>query len=185
MRSVKYKYLLFFLAIFLTSCASLTSKPVAKPTKKEMKNLFDSFFPKEVAETKITNDGIKIIIKNKILFDRNRYDLKPAAKNLLKKLAFIYNCRILPYYSNSKIIIVGHTDDTGTEDYNLKLSFKRAEAVATFLETLDIVGIDKTHIVYTGKGEKEPLVPNTNERNRSLNRRVEISIDLGVTTNAE
>jgi outer membrane protein OmpA-like peptidoglycan-associated protein len=174
--------------LYLTLCAAILSscipiqkqqpKPkITKPkmTKYKVKELFDSFFPREIAETQVTPQGVKIIIKNKILFDFDSYRLKPQAKELLKRLADIYLQKILPNYPHSKIVIIGYTDDIGSKKYNLKLSYKRAESAAKFLESL---GISKNHIKYLGKGEENPIVPNTNPENRAKNRRVEISIDL-------
>ena len=67
----------------------------------------------------------------------------------------------------------GHTDDRGTAAYNLQLSQRRAEAVA---HRLVLQGCDADRIRVLGRGESEPLLPNTGEENRRQNRRVEIII---------
>jgi type IX secretion system PorP/SprF family membrane protein len=72
-----------------------------------------------------------------------------------------------------KVDIVGHTDDTGKEDYNQKLSEDRAAAVAIYLMKK---GIDDDRIMATGFGELKPLVSNDSDENRAINRRVEFII---------
>lgn len=76
---------------------------------------------------------------------------------------------------NIAIAIEGYTDDIGDEQYNLELSEKRAESVYNYLIQNDI---DADRLRYNGFGASNPLVPNTSEENRSLNRRVEIVLKL-------
>ncbi len=72
-----------------------------------------------------------------------------------------------------RLEVSAHTDDTGSESYNQKLSLRRANSVATYLITH---GVDKKRIVTKGYGETLPMVPNSSEENRTLNRRVEMKI---------
>lgn len=67
--------------------------------------------------------------------------------------------------------VIGHTDSTGPEDYNQKLSERRAQAVADYLLGK---GIDPTRITTVGFGESQPVAPNTSDENRQKNRRVEL-----------
>ncbi len=71
------------------------------------------------------------------------------------------------------VVILGHSDSTGDDAYNLDLSKRRAQAVADYLTTLDVPA-DKMKIV--GRGESDPLVPNDTEEHRAQNRRVEIFV---------
>ena len=71
--------------------------------------------------------------------------------------------------------IVGNTDSTGPEEYNLELSKRRAEAVVKRMEK---AGIDPKRLSFEGKGESEPLVENSNPFNRHLNRRTEVELTL-------
>lgn len=71
------------------------------------------------------------------------------------------------------MLIVGHTDSTGPEEYNQRLSERRAEAAAAFLMEQ---GIRPSHIRTLGKGESEPVASNDTPEGRQLNRRVEIAI---------
>lgn len=69
------------------------------------------------------------------------------------------------------VTVVGHTDDQGSEEINVKLSQGRAEIVR---ETLIKMGVAESRVRAVGAGSKEPLVPNTSHKNRRTNRRVEI-----------
>ena len=69
-----------------------------------------------------------------------------------------------------ELLIVGHTDNTGSRDFNMELSEKRAESVKAWLVNK---GIDASRLTTTGKGPDEPIVPNTTPENLQKNRRVE------------
>jgi len=177
-RNASLAIVLPLIVLFFSSCIEKNKTVITTFGKKEIKSMFDEFFPKDMAVTEVTNSGVKIILKNKILFKFDSYNLTASAKSLLRKFLFIYKCKIEPKYPNSRLILVGYTDDIGDEKYNLKLSYKRAQAVANFLESIDFAKIDKNKITIIGKGEADPIVPNTNKENRAMNRRVEIIIDL-------
>lgn len=101
-----------------------------------------------------------------ILFDLNSATLKPTAHNYLDSLAtMLLSCPTCP------VSIDGHTDNTGSEAYNLKLSLQRAETVRNYLVSQ---GLTAALITISGKGFTEPIVPNDTPENRSKNRRVEI-----------
>ena len=72
-----------------------------------------------------------------------------------------------------KIEIGGHTDNTGTSEYNIKLSEARAKSVYDFLVKY---GIDIHRLSYKGYGETKPIVENDSEENRAVNRRTEFRI---------
>jgi OOP family OmpA-OmpF porin len=71
------------------------------------------------------------------------------------------------------IIAVGHTDSTGTDGYNQKLSVSRAEAVKAYLVSK---GIEKNRVYTEGKGEKQPVADNKTKEGQAKNRRVEIEV---------
>jgi len=71
------------------------------------------------------------------------------------------------------IIAVGHTDSVGSDEYNQKLSVRRAEAVKTYLVSK---GIEKNRVYTEGKGEKQPVADNKTDAGRAKNRRVEIEV---------
>lgn len=78
--------------------------------------------------------------------------------------------RALQSRPEMELLIVGHTDNTGSRDFNMELSQKRADAVKAWLVNK---GIDAARLTTTGKGPDEPIVPNTTPENLQKNRRVE------------
>jgi OOP family OmpA-OmpF porin len=101
-------------------------------------------------------------------FDFDKAVLKPAGKasldDLVSKLKDI-NLEV--------IIAVGHTDSVGTDEYNQKLSVRRAEAVKAYLQSK---GVEANRVYTEGKGEKQPVADNKTAAGRAKNRRVEIEV---------
>jgi outer membrane protein OmpA-like peptidoglycan-associated protein/flagellar hook assembly protein FlgD len=112
----------------------------------------------------VTERGLKIRINN-IQFAFDSAKLVGNATKILDRVS-----SILDRYEKYQIVIEGHTDDIGKEDYNLKLSESRAEAVYKYL--LD-EGIDEERLTYRGMGETVPFLENTDNESRRKNRRVE------------
>jgi outer membrane protein OmpA-like peptidoglycan-associated protein len=122
--------------------------------------------PFEVVETA---NEITIALGDAILFDFDRSDLKPSALAILQRTKSL----AIDPQDYARIAITGHTDDRGSDAYNLRLSTQRAQAVAQwFLQA----GTEKTLLSATGLGSKHPAVPNTSDANRARNRRVEIRL---------
>jgi outer membrane protein OmpA-like peptidoglycan-associated protein len=103
-----------------------------------------------------------------ILFDVSKSTLKPGSQVAVAKLA-----GILLVYQNATLEIEGHTDSTGTEATNKKLSEARAKAVYDFLQAQ---GIDASRMKYAGLGPQNPLATNDTPEGRAKNRRVEVVI---------
>ena len=101
-------------------------------------------------------------------FDFNKSVLKADGKAKLDDLAGKVKAINLEV-----IIAVGHTDSTGSDAYNQKLSVRRADAVKAYLITK---GIEKNRVYTEGKGEKQPVADNKTDAGRSKNRRVEIEV---------
>ncbi len=120
------------------------------------------------ARVERVGEGIKITFDSGILFDVNRATLKPVAKANLRELAVILN-----KYPDTEILLEGHTDATGSEEWNLELSRLRAQAVANFLESQN-VDARRFHIM--GYGESQPIADNSTAQGRAQNRRVEVAI---------
>lgn len=116
------------------------------------------------------DNEIKVSISD-ILFDVGSYNIKPSYREMLKNLA-----NLLKQYEEVDIVVEGHTDDTGTREFNLTLSENRAKAVANVLIQ---GGVKQDKVSYRGYGPDKPIVPNTSEENRSKNRRVEIKLIWG------
>jgi OOP family OmpA-OmpF porin len=101
-------------------------------------------------------------------FDYDKAVLKPEAKEKLDEMAGKLNGVNLEV-----IIAVGHTDSMGTDQYNDKLSLRRAEAVKAYLLSK---GIEANRVYTEGKGEKQPVADNKTAEGRAQNRRVEIEV---------
>ncbi|WP_091141558.1 OmpA family protein [Flavobacterium caeni] len=114
-------------------------------------------------------EGIKLTLgENAVRFDTNRSTLTPTAKANLDKLVKVFND-----YPDTDIVIYGYTDNTGTPEYNLKLSGERAASVRTYLSGK---GLKSTRFQTTGLGIADPIATNDTPEGRSQNRRVEFAI---------
>lgn len=111
--------------------------------------------------------GVAIRLNN-LFFDFNKAELKSESLGELTRLA-----TLLKNNPTMKIEISGHTDNVGTDAYNLPLSMKRAQAVRDFLTGK---GIDAARLIAKGYGKTKPLKPGDTEEIRKLNRRVEFTI---------
>jgi len=112
--------------------------------------------------------GASFSVRN-ILFDFDSDELRPESGPELARLA-----EFMKSHPDIKVVIEGHTDDVGKEDYNQALSERRARAT---LEALVALGIARGRMKSIGYGETKPLVPNESEDARQTNRRVEVRIE--------
>jgi outer membrane protein OmpA-like peptidoglycan-associated protein len=122
----------------------------------------------EGAKVERVGEGIKITFKSGLLFNSGEATLQPQAQSDLTTLS-----RTLNKYSDTVILIEGHTDDRGTDEYNLDLSQKRAQSVAAYLGTQKV---DPTRFTLMGYGEIQPVQSNETPEGRQANRRVELAI---------
>jgi outer membrane protein OmpA-like peptidoglycan-associated protein len=125
---------------------------------------------RDLEGAKITRvgEGIKVTFGSGIMFDVNKATLKPASRENLAKLA-----TILQKYEDTNILLEGHTDATGSDEYNLTLSKQRAQSVSSYLASL---GVNASRLVIMGYGESQPVADNETEMGRTQNRRVEVAI---------
>jgi outer membrane protein OmpA-like peptidoglycan-associated protein len=122
----------------------------------------------EGAEVERVGEGIKITFHKGIEFATNSDELSATSKTNLDDLA-----KVLNKYSDTKILIEGHTDSTGPHDYNMTLSDKRAQSVSAYLKSLNV---KDDRISNVGYGPDQPIGDNATEAGRQQNRRVEVAI---------
>jgi outer membrane protein OmpA-like peptidoglycan-associated protein len=122
----------------------------------------------EGAHVERIGEGIKITFESGLLFDVDKAALKPASEESLENLAVILN-----KYKDTEILLEGHTDATGGEEHNLELSRSRAQSVAIYLESQQVI---PTRFTIMGYGESQPIATNDTKDGRAENRRVEVAI---------
>ncbi len=122
----------------------------------------------EGAKVERVGEGILITFDSGLLFDVDSYSLKSATRQNLQELA-----DLLQKYDETEVLVQGHTDSTGEEQYNLELSNNRAKSVQAYLV---MQGVSNSRLVTMGLGETEPVASNANASGRQQNRRVEIAI---------
>ena len=124
---------------------------------------------REFNDVKQTDEGILVSISSDLLFNTNSSYLKENAKKELSKLVKV----LKDDSKKSKIRVDGHTDATGTAEYNQWLSDKRAASVKKFLVD---AGIADARIGIKGLGQSKPVADNKTPEGRQKNRRVEVVI---------
>jgi outer membrane protein OmpA-like peptidoglycan-associated protein len=120
------------------------------------------------AQVTRVGEGINMTFNSGLLFKINSSLLSEEAKTNLERVAGVFI-----KYPNTNILIEGHTDNTGTPEYNMELSRKRAMSVSEYLAGK---GVSTSRMDVKWYGETQPKYPNDNDANRALNRRVEIGI---------
>ncbi len=111
--------------------------------------------------------GLTVTLKN-VHFDYNKSTLRPESFSELDNFA-----AILKEEDKFEVEISGHTDDVGSDEYNLKLSLRRAQIVVDYLVTK---GVDKDKIFAVGYGETSPVATNNTEEGRQENRRTDLTL---------
>jgi len=124
---------------------------------------------------KVTAQEVKIEMDADVLFDFDKYTLRPEAADSLKKVG-----QVVQSYPNAPLLIEGHTDGVGTHTHNMKLSDDRAASVKNWLA--QNAGVQQNRITTRGWGETKPIAPNKNPNGsdnpagRQKNRRVELTL---------
>jgi len=121
----------------------------------------------QVLQTTETARGL-IVNMSDVLFDFNKYTLKPDAREKLAKVS-----GILLAYPNLKLQVEGYTDNIGTDEYNQKLSEERAGTVRDYLVAASVVD---ANITATGYGKSNPIADNSSNSGRAQNRRVQLVV---------
>ena len=113
-------------------------------------------------------EGIQVTFASGLLYDFDSDVVKADAQTNLRELA-----ASLQKYSDTELMIIGHTDQIGSNAYNQGLSERRAQSAATFLGSQ---GVSGSRMGTRGLGETEPVATNDTEAGRAANRRVEVAI---------
>lgn len=118
----------------------------------------------------VTRNGNNLILNmpSNVTFALNQAQIDPSFFATLNSVAIV-----LSKFNQTLIDVYGYTDSTGSAQYNLDLSQRRAQSVSTYLSAQ---GIDRRRMYVTGFGEERPIASNATEAGRAQNRRVEIQI---------
>ncbi|MEZ5937517.1 MAG: OmpA family protein [Hyphomonadaceae bacterium] len=111
-------------------------------------------------------DQIELRMPADVTFAVNQSTIQPQFYNALNDVS-----RTLVAYPSTAVDIIGHADSDGAAEYNQQLSERRAYSVRDYLQAQ---GVQAVRMTATGRGETQPLVPNTTPENKSVNRRVQI-----------
>jgi len=122
----------------------------------------------EGANVERIGEGIKITFSSGILFDVDKSNLKDPYKGELSQLAVILN-----KYEDTNILLAGHTDSTGSDEYNFGLSERHAQSVANYLASQNV---NYARFSTEGYGKTDPIASNETAEGRAQNRRVEVAI---------
>lgn len=148
-------------AIIGAAVGGVTGAVIGRKMDKQAKDI-----EKNVPGAKVerVGEGIVVDFSEKILFAYNKSNLNPSSTTNLNKLVEILND-----YPDTNIEIQGHTDSKGSDDYNMRLSERRATEVSTYLR---VRGISGPRMTTKGYGETAPVASNDTDDGRALNRRV-------------
>jgi len=122
-------------------------------------------------------EGLQVTFESGLMFDYDSDVVRAEAQQNLATFA-----KSLDKYPGTNVLIVGHTDDKGTDEYNQTLSAKRATSAENYLVSQ---GVARTRLRSTGRGEVEPVATNDSDAGRQKNRRVEVAIYAGETLKAQ
>ena len=119
-----------------------------------------------VGVVQTADNQLKLNIPADVSFDTGRSDIKPNLRPILDQFA-----SGLSSQPNTEVRIIGHTDSTGSDQLNDRLSLDRAESARQYLAAR---GVDARRITIAGRGAREPVADNSSDSGRARNRRVEI-----------
>ena len=148
--------------------AALVQRLEAQARVKEQFEQVEKMF--SASEARVFREGNNIILRlNGLTFDSGKSQIKPNSFDLLAKVE-----RAIDVFPRSELIIEGHTDSFGGDDFNQKLSQERAESVQQYM--INAMRIPTYRLIATGYGETRPVASNETESGRTRNRRIDIVI---------
>jgi outer membrane protein OmpA-like peptidoglycan-associated protein len=113
-------------------------------------------------------DQLDLIMPGNITFATDSYTIRPNFEPVLESVS-----TVLYKFTDTRLRVTGHTDSTGSRDYNYDLSNRRATSVSNYLAS---TGIDQNRLISQGMGPDQPIASNDTESGRASNRRVELQI---------
>ncbi len=162
------RFAILALSIFLFAAPAAGQVSEMDAAESEMRS---SLAPSGVAVERVAPDELRLVMPSDITFDFNRAEVRYEFMPRVADLA-----RTLSRYPGMSVEIIGHADAVGSDEYNQRLSERRAQAVGAHLLNQ---GIDSRRIGARGLGEWSPIASNAEEWGRAQNRRVEIRIKAG------
>lgn len=130
--------------------------------------LADEQAANELRISRMADGSVRLGIASEASFDVDSAQLSTEFLPAYQKIA-----DVLKRYPKTVVWVVGHTDSTGSEAYNQRLSERRANSVTSYLNAR---GVDAQRLKSEGRGENEPIASNQTEEGRRMNRRVDIVI---------
>ena len=141
---------------------------VGRMMDNQERDMRDVLASSEAAAVSREGNLLAVTFKGDVTFDTNSTVVRPGLQSEITRVATVMN-----QYPNTLVRVEGHTDSTGSDDYNMDLSNRRAAAVRNLLTSR---GVDDSRIDVVGYGESMPVATNDTEAGRQKNRRVEIKI---------
>jgi len=124
---------------------------------------------KRAEEAKVEAESAAVVEKLEMIhFDFDKADIKPEDRDVLAK-----NAEILKAHPSAKVVVEGHCDEVGTQEYNIALGMRRAVATKSYLESLGVNGGELTTISY---GQEKPLDPAHTPEAHAKNRRAQFTV---------
>jgi outer membrane protein OmpA-like peptidoglycan-associated protein len=120
------------------------------------------------AQVERVGEGINMTFESGLMFQKNSSEISESYKSDLSGAAEVFN-----KYPDTNIFIEGHTDDSGSDEFNMTLSEKRANAVKDYFVAK---GVKAERMTTKWYGETQPKYSNDTEENRQKNRRVELAV---------
>lgn len=113
-------------------------------------------------------DQLNLIMPGNVTFNTDEFAIRNEFFSVLDSVA-----QVLYKFTDTNLVVTGHTDSTGGADYNYNLSNRRASSVANYLATR---GVEQSRLIAQGVGPDQPIASNDSEAGRAQNRRVELQI---------
>jgi outer membrane protein OmpA-like peptidoglycan-associated protein len=158
----------FALALFAFAAPAAAQESEMDRAEQELRDAMAPAASAGATVERVAPDEVRVRMPSDITFYFNRADLRYEFLPRIRDLA-----RTLARYPGMEVSITGHADAIGSDEYNLRLSERRAWSVG---EALQQFGVPRGRIGATGLGEWEPIATNATEWGRARNRRVEISV---------